>query len=150
MESFQRCNPVIAVTSQDIFWVMYFATSCNDMLVADSNKWGLEQSCQDNFTWRKWVQKKGSHEISKEGVHQPCFAEFINHVLQGLNMGDAKRASQHTIGTLFKVPYASAIGILMYATVCIRTDNDHAVVVVSRFMSNWRLDWIRSVCLPMR
>ena len=35
-----------------------------------------------------------------------------------------------------KVPYASAIGSLMYAMVCTRPDIGHAVGVVSRFMSN--------------
>jgi hypothetical protein len=35
-----------------------------------------------------------------------------------------------------KVPYASAIGSLMYAMVCTRPDIAHAVGVVSRYMSN--------------
>ena len=35
-----------------------------------------------------------------------------------------------------KVPYASAIGSLMYAMVCTRPDIGHVVAVVSRFMSN--------------
>ena len=35
-----------------------------------------------------------------------------------------------------KVPYASAVGSLMYAMVCIRPDIAHVVGVVSRFMSN--------------
>ena len=34
-----------------------------------------------------------------------------------------------------KVPYASAIGNLMYAMVCTRPDIAHAIGVVSRFMS---------------
>ena len=34
-----------------------------------------------------------------------------------------------------KVPYASAIGSLMYAMVCIRPDIAHAVGVMSKFMS---------------
>ena len=34
-----------------------------------------------------------------------------------------------------KVPYASAIGSLMYAMVCTRPDIAHVVGVVSRFMS---------------
>ena len=34
-----------------------------------------------------------------------------------------------------KVPYASTIGRLMYAMVCTRPDNAHAVGVMSRFMS---------------
>ncbi|MCI62396.1 GDSL esterase/lipase 1-like, partial [Trifolium medium] len=35
-----------------------------------------------------------------------------------------------------KIPYASAIGSLMYAMVCTRPDIGHAMGVVSRFMSN--------------
>ena len=35
-----------------------------------------------------------------------------------------------------KVPYASAVGSLMYAMVCTRPDITHAVGVVSRFFSN--------------
>ena len=34
-----------------------------------------------------------------------------------------------------KVPYASAIGSLMYAMVCTKLDIEHAMGVVSRFMS---------------
>ena len=34
-----------------------------------------------------------------------------------------------------KMPYASAIGSLMYAMVCTRPDIAHAMGVVSRFMS---------------
>jgi len=35
-----------------------------------------------------------------------------------------------------KVPYASAVGSLMYAMVCTRPDITHAVGVVNRFLSN--------------
>ena len=35
-----------------------------------------------------------------------------------------------------RVPYASAVGILMYAMVCTRPDIAHAMGVLSRFMSN--------------
>ena len=34
-----------------------------------------------------------------------------------------------------RVPYASAVGSLMYAMVCTRPDITHAVGVLSRFMS---------------
>ena len=37
---------------------------------------------------------------------------------------------------MMKVPYASAVGSLMYAMVCTRPDIGYAVGVVSRFMSN--------------
>ena len=53
-----------------------------------------------------------------------------------------------------KVPYASAVGSLMYAIVCTRYDIAHAVGVVSRFLSNpdkehwvvvkWILKYLRS------
>ena len=35
-----------------------------------------------------------------------------------------------------KIPYASAVGSLMYAMVCTRPDITHAVGVVNRFLSN--------------
>ena len=35
-----------------------------------------------------------------------------------------------------KVPYASSVGSLMYAMVCIRPDIAHVVGVVSRYMNN--------------
>ena len=41
-----------------------------------------------------------------------------------------------------KVPYASAIGSLMYVMVCTRLDIAHAVGVVSRFMSRPRVHQI--------
>jgi len=39
---------------------------------------------------------------------------------------------------MFRVPYASAVGSLMYEMVCIRLDIAHAVGVLSRFMSKPR------------
>ena len=35
-----------------------------------------------------------------------------------------------------RVPYASAVGSLMYAMVCTRPDIAHAIGVVNRFLSN--------------
>ena len=39
-----------------------------------------------------------------------------------------------------RVPYASAVGSLMYVMVCTRPDIAHAVGVLSKFMSNPRKD----------
>ena len=39
-----------------------------------------------------------------------------------------------------KVPYASALGSLMYAMVCIRPDIAHVVGVISRYMSHPRIE----------
>ena len=40
------------------------------------------------------------------------------------------------IEDMSKVPYASAVGCLMYAIVCTRPDFAHAVSVVSKYMAN--------------
>ena len=37
---------------------------------------------------------------------------------------------------MFRVPYSSAVGSLMYAMVCTRLDISHAVEVVRRYMNN--------------
>ena len=78
---------------------------------------------------------------------------YINKVLERFNMDKAKvvssplsnhfklRSSQgpstdEEKEDMEKVPYASAVGSLMYAMVCTRPDIAHAVGVVSRFLSN--------------
>ena len=80
-------------------------------------------------------------------------SEYIRRVLQRFNMGDAKPVStplashfrlsksqspetEEDREFMAKIPYASAIGSLMYAMVCTRPNIGHAVGVVSRFMSN--------------
>ncbi|CAM8978466.1 unnamed protein product [Rhodiola kirilowii] len=45
-------------------------------------------------------------------------------------------SSEKEIEEMVEVPYASAVGVLMYAMVCTRPDIAHAVGVVSRFLSN--------------
>ena len=78
---------------------------------------------------------------------------YIEKVLERFNMDQAKVVSS-PLATHFKlstkqspftakemedmsrVPYASAIGSLMYAMVCTRPDIAHAVGVVSHFLSN--------------
>ena len=79
-------------------------------------------------------------------------SKCVKKVLSRFNMNEAKPMST-PFGSHFKpskeqsskteaerdhmskVPYASAIGSLMYAMMCIRPDIAHAVGVVSRFMS---------------
>ena len=80
-------------------------------------------------------------------------AEYVEKVLNRFNMQDAKPISI-PLGSHFKlsnkesptsdeerahmqrVPYASAIGSIMYAMVCTRPDIAHAVGVVIQFISN--------------
>lgn len=102
---------------------------------------------------------------------------YIEKVLERFNMSNCKPVST-PLATHFKlnsdkcptsekdkeemkkVPYASAVGSLMYAMVCTRPDIAHAVGVVSRFLSNpgkdhwqavkWILRYLRGtskVCL---
>uniref|UniRef100_A0A7N2RFG7 Integrase catalytic domain-containing protein n=1 Tax=Quercus lobata TaxID=97700 RepID=A0A7N2RFG7_QUELO len=79
-------------------------------------------------------------------------SEYVKKVLSRFNMNEAKPVStplgshfklskeqspktEEEMDHMSKVPYASAIGSLMYAMVCTRPDIAHAVGVVSRFMS---------------
>ncbi|KAJ0797294.1 putative RNA-directed DNA polymerase [Helianthus annuus] len=79
--------------------------------------------------------------------------QYIEKVLRRFNMDKAKSvsspltpnfkltdkdcpSSKEEIEDMDKVPYASAVGSLMYAMVCTRPDIAHAVGVVSRFLSN--------------
>ena len=56
--------------------------------------------------------------------------------------------TQEEIDYMSKIPYSSAVGILMYALVCTRPDITHAVGVVSMYMNNigkehWKIvQWI--------
>ncbi|GKB66448.1 retrovirus-related pol polyprotein from transposon TNT 1-94 [Tanacetum coccineum] len=88
---------------------------------------------------------KGTLRLSQE--------KYIGKVLEKFNMKDAEARCQ-PLGDHFKlskkqapkteasrrrmakVPYASAVGSVMYTMVCTRPDIAHAVGVVSRFMSN--------------
>ncbi|RVW30557.1 Retrovirus-related Pol polyprotein from transposon TNT 1-94 [Vitis vinifera] len=79
-------------------------------------------------------------------------SESMKKVLSRFNMNEAKPVStplgshfklskeqspktEEERNNMSKVPYASAIGSLMYAMVCTRSDIAHAVGIVSRFMS---------------
>lgn len=79
--------------------------------------------------------------------------KYIEKVLRRFNMDNAKAVSsplanhfrlsskqspstEKEKASMQRVPYASAVGSLMYAMVCTRPDIAHAVGVVSRFLSN--------------
>ena len=82
-----------------------------------------------------------------------CQAKYIEKILKKFNMWDSKRdfiPFKHGIHLsksmspktydererMNKIPYASAIGSLMYAMLCTRPDIAHAVSVTSRYQSN--------------
>ncbi|GAA0166023.1 hypothetical protein LIER_40106 [Lithospermum erythrorhizon] len=79
--------------------------------------------------------------------------EYVKKVLKRFNMESAKSVNyplgaqlklrskqcpvrKEDIEHMNKVPYASAVGIIMYAMTCTRPDLRYAIVVVSRFLSN--------------
>ncbi|GKB29090.1 retrovirus-related pol polyprotein from transposon TNT 1-94 [Tanacetum coccineum] len=102
---------------------------------------------------------KGTLRLSQE--------KYIGKVLEKFNMKDAEARCQ-PLGDHFKlskkqapkteasrrrmakVPYASAVGSVMYAMVCTRPDIAHAVGVVSRFMSNLGGEHWEAVKWPLR
>ena len=85
---------------------------------------------------------------------------YLEKVLKRFNMLDSKRGllpfrhgihlsremspkTPEDMVEMAKVPYASAIGSLMYARFCIRPDIAYAVSVISRFQSNPGLEhWV--------
>ena len=79
--------------------------------------------------------------------------EYIEKVLQRFRMQNAKSAStplashfklskdmcpetREEIDYMSNIPYSSAVGSVMYSTVCTRPDIAHAVGVVSKYMNN--------------
>ena len=81
--------------------------------------------------------------------------KYIKQVLERFNMKDAKPVGTPLAGhfklsielcpsddkekeEMSKVPYASAVGSLMYAMVCTRPDIAYSVGVVSKFLANPR------------
>ena len=84
---------------------------------------------------------------------------YVKRVLEKFNMDNVKPIStplanhfrlstnqcpktNDEVKDMSKVPYASAVGCLMYAMVCTRLDLAHAVSVVSKFLSNpGRMNW---------
>ena len=85
--------------------------------------------------------------------------DYIEKVLQHFSMENAKVVStplpdhlqltkemcpkkQEEEDKMSKVPYASAVGSLMYVMVCTRPDIAHVVGVISRYMSHQGIeDW---------
>ncbi|KAL5769797.1 hypothetical protein ACOSP7_013951 [Xanthoceras sorbifolium] len=133
----------------------------DDMLVAGSDMqeiMNLKRELSKQFAMKdlgaaKQILGMRIKRDTKSGTLLLSQAEYIKKVLSRFNMQDAKPVST-PLGVHFrlskeqspkteeerthmaKVPYASAIGSLMYAMVCTRPDIAQAVGVVSRYMNN--------------
>ena len=66
---------------------------------------------------------------------KPVSTPFASHFKLSKEMCSK---TQEEMDYMSKVPYASAVGSLMYAMVCTRSDIAHVVGVVSRYMKNPR------------
>ncbi|KAE8702283.1 Squamosa promoter-binding protein 2 [Hibiscus syriacus] len=136
-------------------------TYVDDMLVAGSYMQdiiNLKQKLSKQFAMKdlgvaKQILGMRIKRDTKSGTLMLSQAEYINKVLSRFNMQDAKPVStplgvhfrlskdqspktEEEHAHMVKVPYASAIGSLMYAMVCTRPDIAHVVGVVSRYMNN--------------
>jgi hypothetical protein len=133
----------------------------DDMLVASSDMdeiKKLKKQLSSKFDMKdlgaaKQILGMRIHRDKQRGILQLSQAEYIGRILKRFNMSDAKAVStplashfrlskdqspktEEEEGFMAKVPYASAIGSLMYAMVCTRPDIAHAVGAVSKFMTN--------------
>ncbi|KAL8092162.1 hypothetical protein AgCh_034456 [Apium graveolens] len=94
-------------------------------IIRDRTEGTLKLS-QDNYV-EKLLQKFSVQDAKTRST--PLVSHFNLTKKQSPKMDEGKK-------DMAKVPYASAVGSLMYAMVCTRPDIAHAVGVVSRFMSN--------------
>lgn len=161
-EDFQKCNAdhccyIKRYQSSYIILLLYV----DDMLVAgpdmDDIK-RLKRQLSKEFDMKDLgpAKKILGMQITRDkqkGTLQLSQVEYIKRVLQRFNMSNAKAvgtplASHFRLSKdqspqtedeknfMEDIPYASAIGSLMYAMVCTRPDIAHAVGAVSRFMAN--------------
>ena len=133
----------------------------DDMLIAGSNMVEinkLKRQMSEEFEMKDLGEAKQILDMSisrdrSDGNLKLSQEKYIGKILNKFSLQDAKVRST-PLGSHFKltreqspktdkdreemtkVPYASAVGSLMYAMVCTRPDIAHAVGVVSRFMSN--------------
>jgi hypothetical protein len=64
---------------------------------------------------------------------KPMSTHLVNHF--HLSTSQCPKTVEET-EDMSKVPYASVVGCLMYAMICIRPNLAHAVNVVSKYMAN--------------
>eukprot|EP00253_Pinus_taeda_P019467 PITA_19467 len=89
----------------------------------------------------KWVFKKKTNAEGKVEKYKARLVEKDYSQVPGIDFGHifspvAKcPKTQEEEKDMSRVPYASAVGSLMYAVVCTRLDITHAVGVLSKFMS---------------
>ncbi|WVZ61696.1 hypothetical protein U9M48_011528 [Paspalum notatum var. saurae] len=166
---YDSCVYLKTVNGSAIYLLLYV----DDMLIAAKKKSEiakLKAQLNKEFEMKEFGAGKkilGMEIIRdrKSGLLYLSQRGYIEKVLRRFNMHDAKPVStplaahfrlstdlcptsDDDIEYMSRVPYFSAVGSLMYAMVCSRTDLSHALSVVSRYMANpskehWRaVQWI--------
>ena len=131
----------------------------DDMLIVGGCKWEIDKlkgELSKEFEMKDLSATKqifGMRITRNNGILRLSQEEYVKKMLNRFSMSDVKSVST-PLATHFKlskeqsptteeerdhmakVPYASAIGSLMYTMVCTRPDIANAVGVVSRYISN--------------
>ncbi|GJW71982.1 putative RNA-directed DNA polymerase [Tanacetum coccineum] len=143
---------------QESFEVGYRGKQASERLLSDHCVFFSEQDLSKSFAMKDLEPAKqilGIRIFRDRGAKKLHISQeqYIEKVLRRFNMDKAKvvsspltpnfkltdkdcPSSKKNIEKMDRVPYASAVGSLMYAMVCTRPDLAHAVGVVSRFLSN--------------
>lgn len=159
---FSRCNMdhccyVKKYTNSYVILAVYV----DDMLIAGSSMAEinrLKQQLAESFEMKdlgpaKQILGMRILRNRSEGILKLSQEKYIHKLLDRFYLEDAKTrntplgshlkfSKEQSLQTdeekcyMSRVPYASAVGSLMYAMVCTRPDIAHAVGVVSRFLSN--------------
>ena len=129
----------------------------DDMLIVGANVHEIDE-LKKRF-YKEFTMKDMGDVKQFLGIRIKRTREYVKKVFACFNMEDARLVStllasqfklskekssvmENELMYMDKIPYASAIGSLMYAMVCMRPDIAHAVRVVSMFMSNpGRVHW---------
>ncbi|KAL9263538.1 Retrovirus-related Pol polyprotein from transposon TNT 1-94-like protein [Drosera capensis] len=124
----------------------------DDMLVAGSDMEEINR-LKEQLSEEFEMKNLGTSKNRSEGSLILSQEKYIGKVLEKFSMQDAKATctsleahfnltkkqspkTDEDKTSMARVPYASAVGSLIYAMVCTRPDIAHAVGVIGRFMSN--------------
>lgn len=104
------------------------------------------ESLKENYTWTMVDSLVGNRKKKKFCLHQKS---YLPKVLERFEIGSSKSLTTHVPQNYdqqhvtvedrnytSKVPYASALGSLLFSTICSRSDLAYAISLVSRFMEN--------------
>ncbi|CAM8987460.1 unnamed protein product [Rhodiola kirilowii] len=147
------------------FWkngsVIYLLLYVDDMLIASNDMQliiDLRNQLNSKFEMKDLGHAKkilGMH-IERDRSKKTLFlnqTEYLTKVVNKFDMSDAKYVTtplahhfklsteqcpenESEIDYMSKIPYANAVGCLMYSMVCTRPDLAHSVSAVSRYMAN--------------